>query len=734
MINDFVNSLTINSYQFSSKGAEEYELNQFMKNSWPVVYIIKNERINEAYIGESTNAINRMKNHLSNAERQGLNELLVISCDKFNKSAVLDIESQLISYMDADKQYKLQNGNAGLVDHNYYQKPQYRIVFKEIWKMLLAQRYAKNPIERLDNTDFFKYSPYKSLNGDQHHSVIEILKLMNKEDENTIFVEGGAGTGKSVLAVYLMKLLKTDIQDHHLDETDETYSEQLRGIIELKKRYPDPKVALVIPMTSLRKTLQKVFRNVKGLSGSMVIGPTEVSRSEYDILLVDEAHRLRQRKGLTGYGAFDNANRLLGFDIQKGTELDWVLKQSKHQIFFYDEGQSIKPTDIGKDRFISLKKEHQNIVQLVSQMRVKGGTDYINFIDNLLHCRMEPGDEKFKNDQYELKLYDDLNEMHADLKKKEKEYGLCRMLAGYSWPWQSKSNKNASDIEIDGAKFKWNTTNIDWINSPSAIDEIGCIHTSQGYDLNFAGVIIGNEIEYDPKKKQISIDASQYYDSKGKQGISDPSILKEYILNIYKTMMLRGIRGTYVYVCNTALKEYLAAYIQQVSPSIFPDLSEIEYLDHSKIIPFRNSIPLFDLKVAAGEFGQMQSVEEVEWIIPPLSYKPSESLFACTVIGESMNKVIPNGSICLFRKYSGGSRNGKIVLAEQSDLQDQDLGSCYTIKEYHSHKVKSDEGWEHEAIILKPLTTNSEYDDLILDSERSKSFRVIGIFECVLGI
>jgi len=566
--NDFINSLTINSYQFSNKGSEEYALNQYMKNSWPVVYIIKNDKISEAYVGESTNALIRMKNHLSNKERQRLNEVLVISCDKFNKSAVLDIESQLISYMDADKRYKLQNGNAGLVDHNYYQRTQYRFVFEEIWKMLLAQKYAKNPIERLDNTDFYKYSPYKSLSGDQHNSVLEILKMVNKKDENTIFVEGGAGTGKSVLAVYLMKLLMTDIQDHHLDETDDTYSEQLRSIIEFKKRYPNPKVALVVPMTSLRKTLKKVLGSVKGLSGSMVIGPTEVSRfgnkleDKYDVILVDEAHRLRQRIGLTGYGAFDNANRLLGFDIHEGTELDWVLKKSKNQIFFYDEGQSIKPTDIDKERFIDLKKRHQNNVQLVSQMRVKGGTDYINFVDNLLHSRLDDGDEKFESDNYELTLYNDINKMHSSLKKKEMEHGLCRLLAGYSWPWKSKSDNDAVDIEIDGAKFKWNTTHIDWINSTNAINEIGCIHTSQGYDLNYAGIIFGNEIKYNSELKQIEVDASNYYDAKGKQGINDPELLKEYILNIYKTMMLRGIKGTYVYICDEPLHNYLKQTIK----------------------------------------------------------------------------------------------------------------------------------------------------------------------------
>ena len=567
MRNNFINSLKINSYEFSSKGSEEYELNQYMKNSWPVVYIIKNDRINEAYVGESTSAIKRMKNHLSNKERKRLNELLVISCNKFNKSAVLDIESQLISYMDADKHFTLQNSNAGLVNHTYYQKTQYRLVFEEIWKMLLKQKYAKNPIERLDNSDFFKYSPYKSLNEDQHHSVLEILALINNEKENTIFIEGGAGTGKSILAVYLMKLLKTDIQNHHLDETDETYSDQLRNIIELKKRYSNPKIALVVPMTSLRKTLKKVLRNVKGLSGNMVIGPTEVSRNKYDILLVDEAHRLKQPKNITNFDSHYKANLRLGFLKEKGTELDWILKQSKNQILFYDEGQSIKPSDINKERFIDLKKKHKKNIKLVSQMRVKGGTDYINFVDNLLYNPIKTKYEKFESDKYDLKLYNDVKEMHEDLKKKEKEFELCRLLAGFSWEWKSNPKKkiptsHIMDIEIDGYKIQWNKVTENWINSPNAINYVGCIHTTQGYDLNYVGVIFGNEIKYNPETKEIEIDKSKYFDKNGKNGIDDPSLLKEYILNIYKTMLLRAIKGTFIYVCDNNLREYFKKYIQ----------------------------------------------------------------------------------------------------------------------------------------------------------------------------
>ena len=559
MIDDFVSSVEINKYSFSKAGSAEYVLNTYMNNLWPVVYIIKDDTIGEAYIGESTNAINRMKNHLANEDRKKLADLLIISCDKFNKSAVLDIESNLIQYMSSDGRYKLQNGNTGLINHNYYQREQYQGLFDNLWEHLLVEKYAKNPLSRIDNSDLFKYSPYKSLTNDQHDSVLEILGLLTKKEENTIFVEGGAGTGKTILAIYMMKLLKTDIMDHHLDAEDETYSSELRMISQLKEKFPNPRVAIVVPMTSLRKTLKKVFANVKGLKSSMVIGPSEVSKNEYDVLIVDEAHRLRKRKNITNFKSFDDANKLLGFDIHEGTELDWILKQSKNQIFFYDEGQSIKPSDIDQAKFIK-QKWSSSLLKLVSQHRVKGGMDYINYIDKLLHCRLEKGDKKFESEHYEFVLYDSLTDLYADLKKKEDEFGLCRLLSGYSWEWKS-AKADVPDITIEGLNLKWNTTNEDWINSPNAFNEVGCIHTTQGYDLNYTGIIFGKEITYNPETKQIEINTSQYFDKKGKQGIEDPATLKAYILNIYKTMMLRGIRGTYVYVCDKGLREYFKEFV-----------------------------------------------------------------------------------------------------------------------------------------------------------------------------
>ena len=147
------------------------------------------------------------------------------------------------------------------------------------------------------------------------------------------------------------------------------------------------------------------------------------------------------------------------------------------------------------------------------------------------------------------------------IRSKDEEHGLCRVVAGYSWKWLSKKTKDRNDIFIDGYAYMWNSVNKDWVNSENAINEIGCIHTVQGYDLNYAGVILGNEIKYDPQTKSISIDKKNYFDLQGKTSLEDEGALKSYIINIYLTLLTRGIKGTYVYACDENLRNYLKKFI-----------------------------------------------------------------------------------------------------------------------------------------------------------------------------
>jgi SOS-response transcriptional repressor LexA len=145
-----------------------------------------------------------------------------------------------------------------------------------------------------------------------------------------------------------------------------------------------------------------------------------------------------------------------------------------------------------------------------------------------------------------------------------------------------------------------------------------------------------------------------------------------------------------------------------------------------------NPIPLYDFYAAAGTFSEMQSNKDYTFIEGSEKTRSNSDYFACKIIGESMNRVIPNGSICLFKKYLGGSRNGKIVLVENMDLHDHDFNSAFTIKTYSSEKVISEEGWEHISIILKPNSFDSSFKDIIINDENGKNMRVVGEFVSVL--
>ena len=243
--------------------------------------------------------------------------------------------------------------------------------------------------------------------------------------------------------------------------------------------------------------------------------------------------------------------------------------------------------------------------------------------------------------------------------------------------------------------------------------------------MNYAGIIIGPELDYDFETKKLVIYKDRYKDKAGKNTIQDEEILKGYILNIYKTMLLRGVRGTYIYACNSNMQRYLAQFIPVYKKK--EKTQQFTLVDHAG----DNTIPLYDLQIAAGSFSDPQSVEQVKYLqlSEPLANK--QNYFACKVVGESMNQIIPNGAICLFEKYSGGSRNGLITMVELTDYQDPDSGSNYTVKEYISKKSSDADGWKHTEITLKPRS-NQAFDPIILRDEETRLLKVLGIFVKVL--
>lgn len=521
----------IKKYNYSKASLNEVKKYRFGEN-WPVVYILEDGR--EAYIGEAGSAYRRANQHLANSERAKLENFYIIADDEYNKSATLDIESSLIRYMSGDGKFLLQNGNFGIQEADYYDKERYQAKFQIIWKDLKKKNLVKNDLIQIENSDLFKYSPYKALSVDQLSVVEDIFEILKSGGHSSFLVSGEPGTGKTIVATYLMKLFTS------------------------KKWSQGMKIGLVIPMIALRKTLKRVFKSVKGLNPGMILGPNDVVKQNYDILIVDEAHRLQRRVNLPNYRDFDRINAILGLEKNGGTQLDWIMMSSKSQILFYDEQQTVKPADI---RPKNLEKYNFTKLNLTSQMRVKGGEDYIKYIRDVLNQEQK---EKHSFKNYDFRIFDNAKDMFNLIQEKNKKHGLSRLLAGYAWKWQTKGNETVDyDIEIDEVRLKWNSVTEDWVNSPNAVNEVGCIHTIQGYDLNYAGVIIGPEIYYDEKTKKVVVDKKKYLDFNGRRAISDPKELDIYIKNIYKTLLTRGLYGTYVYVVDENLRKYLGRYIKR---------------------------------------------------------------------------------------------------------------------------------------------------------------------------
>ena len=568
-------SFRIERLDFTARDIELMSRSGDRFTNWPVVYALNDSKA--VYVGESRSVSSRMRQHLKSPEKSRLHSVHLVIDDTFHKSACLDLESFLIRLFAGDGRYQVLNGNGGVSDSDYYDRAKYTASFKQIFEELRAEGMFERSIPEIENSDLFKFSPFKALNHDQAGALGEImdglLGDMERGAPSTSVIQGEPGTGKTIIAIYLIKLLR-DIQlsqDGENFDSDSIFSDYfLEGNRDLFINF---KIGLVVPQQSLRSTIRKVFVKTPSLHAGMVLSPFDLTGTEdpYDLLVVDEAHRLSQRANQPSgpqNKKFREINEaLFGADDLSLTQLDWIRKSSRHQILLVDAEQSVRPADLPEDlvRSLLLKSQgEKRYYRLHSQMRVKGGTDYIKYIRGILSTR-PPAVSRF--DDYDFRFFDDVRDMHEAIRRRESEIQLARLVSGFAWPWRTKSDPSAYDIDIDGYLLRWNQTQTDWINSTTSVDEVGSIHTVQGYDLNYAGVIIGPDLRFDLKTQSIVVHRASYFDKKGKENnpklglfYTDTDLLR-YITNIYAVLMTRGMHGTYVYVHDEALREYLRDYI-----------------------------------------------------------------------------------------------------------------------------------------------------------------------------
>ncbi len=530
-----------------------FDLDRDIILDWPVVYILANDK--EAYVGQTTSAATRIKQHGANNEKKDFKQVNIIYHEEFNASVITDYEHRLIGLMHADGRYRLTNKNDGMTETKYFSKDEYSVMFEDLWEELRSLELADHTISSIEESEVFKYSPYKGLTVDQKVALDEILAAIRNglDKADPIIVEGMPGTGKTVLVIYLLKMLKDD------------------------PRYKDMNIRIIEPVTSLRTTLKKALKNVGGLSPSDVIAPTDLNKAKagyspdkdksFDILLVDEAHKLKRRVNLgTQFGNYDKVTQALGL-ANDASQMDWIISQTKLPIFFYDPLQNIGPSCLGMTAMRSaLGSILDKPIELHTQMRCTGGKSYLDYIRSILNAE----NPKYKSfEKYSFVLHEDFSDFIDSFKKDYQEHELSRIIAGYAWEWKTKEGKcsdpTVSDIVIDGIGLKWNRTYDNWVikgmEDPEIAHEVGCIHSIQGYDLSYAYVIIGEDLTFDPESNALIANKANYYDKNGKATATQEE-LTQYIRNIYYVLLTRGILGTHVYVANPETRRYLSRFFE----------------------------------------------------------------------------------------------------------------------------------------------------------------------------
>lgn len=537
-------------------------------------------------------------------------------------------------------------------------------------------------------------------------TAIEMANKANAGKKHVLIVEGGPGTGKSVVAVNLLvQLTKQGIVTQYVSKNAaprSVYTNKLSG--SFKKSYID---------------------NLFVGSGKFI----DVPESTFGALIVDEAHRLNEKSGL-----FSNLGE---------NQILEIIRSAKFSVFFVDDKQRIHIKDIGTKREIKRIADSYNAVvyttKLESQFRCNGSDGYLSWLDNALQIR-ETANIKISSDDYDFRIFSDPNELFDAIKNKNRTNNKSRLVAGYCWDWKSQKDINEYDIVIPEFNFKkqWNfNSNVPWILGDESVNQIGCIHTCQGLELDYVGVIVGMDIRYENNKivtdvlKRSTKDRSiagfkSYLKKDNKKALQDAD---EIIKNTYRTLMTRGIKGCYVYFCDKPLAQHFMDLIENQEKTKSITRIEDTVNDDVKYIDF---LPFYSIKAACGYFGEGENVEEKGWIKVEGMGKLNRNMYVVQAVGNSMEPLIYDGDYCVFRSNPSGSRQGKVVLAQHHNFYDADYSGSYSIKIYTSNKAyNSDGNWWHESIILEPK--NSTYNPIIIDEDQADDFRIIGEFVGVIN-
>lgn len=538
--------------EFGQGCTRDFEIDEI-----PIVYIQRDKK--NLYVGISTDIYGRFVAHLSD-ESKTFNEVIVIKSELFNESSIKHIETLLIEYLSADDKFNLLNKARGQKIHSYNGIENVESMFKEIWDKLIKLGVASENLGEIHNKFIYKYSPFKELSANQIEVCKDIFNTMLTKSNSRHLITGDPGTGKTIVLTNILYALAYD----------NTTGKAREGL-----NYED--IALVVPQNH-SLNLYKSLMNKLGLQGITVLSPSQFIKqaksrgTKYKYVFVDEAHRLKQY-----FGKQARDLKHLVTDNGYTTELELIETFAYHLTVVYDPYQTIRPADIDTDIFQQLTVNYKRH-PLHKQFRLKSGDQYLAWLRKYLHIADNVGVyEEGLLQGYDFKVMDSITELNESMKFLNKEHELCRVVAGYSWKWATQKDKNLYDIKdpVTGNTFIWNSKVKDWINFENSVEEIGCIHTTQGADLNYVGVILGAEIDcnytgeengdYDLNKAKIIVNPKEYKDRNGlpiKGTDVNNEELTSYIKRIYYVLLSRGINGCYVYAVNQNMQKYLKEIVK----------------------------------------------------------------------------------------------------------------------------------------------------------------------------
>ncbi|OHC30141.1 MAG: ATP-binding protein [Pseudomonadales bacterium RIFCSPHIGHO2_02_FULL_60_43] len=388
-------------------------------------------------------------------------------------------------------------------------------------------------------TGLLKGKPEFVLIDDQkevYEAALTAAKSSSAERPRVLIIEGGPGTGKTVLALNLLvKLTALGLLGKYVSKNAaprRVYETKLVGTITRSK-----------------------FSHMFTGSGSFI----ETEPNLFDILIVDEAHRLNEKSGL-----YSNLGE---------NQIKELIDASKCTVFFIDEDQRVTLSDIGSKQAIREFAEAKGAVveeyNLASQFRCSGSDGYLAWLDNVLGIRPTANDLLDRSD-YEFKVFDTPQALHEAIEA-QNSLNKARVVAGYCWPWLSKKDPIADDIVIGDYRRQWNLSQDGslWIIADKSIDQVGCIHTCQGLEVDYIGVIIGPDFIVRDGQVITSPDQRDKHDKsiRGYKKLSkaDPESAKRetdlIIKNTYRTLMTRGMKGCYVYCTDQETAEYFRKHL-----------------------------------------------------------------------------------------------------------------------------------------------------------------------------